>query len=950
MADRSVKVVLSAQVQGYVDGMEKAARSTREVGSESEKLAQQREAFDQVGRSAIVMGGAMAVGLGMAAKAAVDWDSAWAGVTKTVDGNKGEMAELEGQLRSLAQTLPSTHEEIAAVAEAAGQLGIQRENVAGFTKTMIDLGQSTNLSAEEAATQLARFMNVMGTAQENVGRLGAALVSLGNNYATTESEILAMAQRLSGAGKQINMSEGQVLGLSTALSSVGIEAEAGGSAMSKVMIDIASSVDKGGDRLKLFADVAGMSAQDFAAKWKKDPGEALAAFVSGLANTEAQGKSTFAVLEELGITEVRMRDALLRSSAAADQFSAAMKQGDQAIAEGTALTEEANKRYETTAAQLGIMRNKVIDAAITLGQQLLPSIEAVADGIGNFASMIGDMDGPMAYAIVQGGILAAGILLTGGVALAAVPKIAAYKVALETLGITGASARGKLASIGSFLTGPWGLALAAAATAAHAFKVGLEDGRASATKLESALLNSANSADVLKTAFAQSDAAKFWIGDYASELKDLGDLLDRTNGYAEGWVWMEGFGDQEMITRIGSVGKALATVAETDVRTAQEKFAELAKSYKLSDEQAASMLDRMPEFRDSLIKVADGMGIASDDSNLLKIALGEIGPAAGDSASTAQSAADAYLEQGQSAADAADQLRQLVDTMNEYNGVGQSAEEANARYQQSLADVAEYIQKANEGAEGYSLSMDENTQVGSANRAMLAGLAADSQSAAQKMLEQEMGTLGAAKATENFSNRLQAGRDNLIKTAMQFGLSEAAAKAFADRVAKIPTKKELKVIADTAKAAADLDAIANKPRKAVIQTILSGPEAGNVVYSGAGGRQVKADGGMIQYADGGVAEYANGGLNPGIYSGGTPIVKFAEPETRWEAFISGKPGKEARNREVWVEAGRRLGIDATPNVTNNFDWSITLQSTGSTQSDIELIDRELRARRAQGGF
>src|SRR3546814_585183 len=147
---------------------------------------------------------------------------------------------------------------------------------------MIDLGETTNLSANDAATSLARFMNIMGTSQDQVSNLGSAIVGLGNNYATTESEILEMSLRLAGAGKQIGLTEGDVLGLATALSSVGIEAEAGGSAMSKVMIDIAASVDEGGARVEMFAKVAGMSADDFSAKWRTAPSEALAAFVKGL--------------------------------------------------------------------------------------------------------------------------------------------------------------------------------------------------------------------------------------------------------------------------------------------------------------------------------------------------------------------------------------------------------------------------------------------------------------------------------------------------------------------------------------------------------------------------------------------------------------------------------------------------------------------------------------------
>ena len=140
-----------------------------------------RAEIDQVGASLTKLGAAGAVALGGAAKAAMDWESAWAGVTKTVDGTDAQMASLQSGLRDMAKELPSTHEEIAAVAEAAGQLGIETQNVESFTRTMIDLGETTNMSADVAATQIARFTNIMGTAQTEVDRLGSTIVGLGNN-------------------------------------------------------------------------------------------------------------------------------------------------------------------------------------------------------------------------------------------------------------------------------------------------------------------------------------------------------------------------------------------------------------------------------------------------------------------------------------------------------------------------------------------------------------------------------------------------------------------------------------------------------------------------------------------------------------------------------------------------------------------------------------------------
>ncbi len=134
----------------------------------------------------------IAAGVTAVTAAAISWESAFAGVKKTsdevVDSNGNVVYsydDLEASLRNLANELPSTHSEIAAVAEAAGQLGIQTENVSAFTKVMIDLGESTNMSAETAATELARFANITQMSQDKFSNLGSALVDLGNNFATT---------------------------------------------------------------------------------------------------------------------------------------------------------------------------------------------------------------------------------------------------------------------------------------------------------------------------------------------------------------------------------------------------------------------------------------------------------------------------------------------------------------------------------------------------------------------------------------------------------------------------------------------------------------------------------------------------------------------------------------------------------------------------------------------
>jgi len=893
MGNRTTKVTLTAQVQGYVEGMQKAARATRETGSETEKLAQQREAMETMGRTMMVAGGAMAAGLILSTKAAIDWDSAWAGVTKTVDGSPEQLAAVEKGLRDLTGILPASHTEIAAVAEAAGQLGIQTPNVVAFTKTMIDLGETTNLSSEQAAMSLARFMNIMQTSQGDVSRLGSALVGLGNNFATTESEILEMSMRLAKSGVQIGLSEGEVLGLATALSSVGIEAEAGGSAMSKVMIDIAASVEQGGDRLEMFAKTSGMTADQFAQKWKTAPAEALAAFVKGLANAEAQGGSTLGVLAELGITEVRMRDALLGSAAAADQFAGAMAMGNKEFEKNNALTDEAEKRYETTAAKLSIMGNKVVDAAISLGGHLLPAVEGVAGAVGGFADLLSGMDGPMGAVVAWTGVAAAGILLVGGMALSAVPKFAALKVSAEVLGITAAGVGGKLRGLGTFLGGPWGIALGVATLSVAGFNAAMDGSKTSAQEFENAIKQGNSALDVMTDKANQNESGVAGLfADVSQHLENLPALADKAATAGRGFWSSMTFNENAALDSIRELGNALAMLAATDLPRAQRAYAEFVGDAGLSDTQALTLLnEEMPGFKSQLIDVAEASGLATDDATLLKIALGEIGPAATTGANGAENQADALAELQGVAKDTSEAVDRLADEIRNFGSAQFDVENATIKFHDALADLDEQL------ASGQG-SLDVTTEAGRNTLSTMLDVASATNDYAASVY-----AMGGS--TEEVQAVLESGRQKIIDTRIALGDTEEQARAYADQLIATPETIETRVDLDTANATSQYWAWRNQIEGGVVTIRGQMAFVGGVNPSAALNH---ANGGIHAYANGGIQEFAGGGFPTGIYSGGAPIHKFAERETGWEAYISGKADQRDRNRQIWVDAGERLGM------------------------------------------
>lgn len=398
--------------------------------------------------------------LGIASsKFAISYEDAFAGVRKTLDATEEEYEQLSDSILRMASEMPTAAEDIAGVMEAAGQLGIQKENLESFTEVMVQLGDTTNLSADTAATTLARFANITGMSQENFDRLGSTIVDLGNNFATTEAEISDMALRIAGAGKQVGMSEADIMGVAAALSSVGLEAEAGGTAISKVLTDMSLAVEKGvnssNTSLANFAKVAGMTSEEFAAAFKDDAAGALSAFIVGLGSLEEDGGSAIAVLDEMGITEVRMRDALLRSSGAADTFTSALQTASNAWEENTALTTEAEKRYETTASQLKILWNQIKALGIQFGEILLPYIRSGITYVGKLVTWFGNLNGETKKVIVNVSLVVAAI---GPV----ITVIGRLFTAVGKFSSSVKAATSCLKSLTSAIVqNPWGLALTA---------------------------------------------------------------------------------------------------------------------------------------------------------------------------------------------------------------------------------------------------------------------------------------------------------------------------------------------------------------------------------------------------------------------------------------------------------------------------------------------------------
>ena len=384
-----------------------------------------------------LMGVSAAIGLvgGASLYAAIQFESSFAGVRKTIIATEEEYARLARATRDLALVKPVSVNDINRIMELGGQLNIATRNLTEFASVMADLDVSTNMELEEGSLQMARFMNITNMAQSDVDRLGATIVDLGNNSATTEADIMLMAMRIAGSGRNIGLSAQNVLALATALSSVGIQAEMGGNAISTIMNRIDKSVALNQKTLSTWAQTAGMTTEEFRYNWTHNVQDTLIAVIKGLGEFRDEGGNLNVLLKDMGISYMRQIDTMQRLSRAGQLTEELFVRSNTAWANNTALVREATQRYSTAESKIKMMGNALYEAGIAIGQEILPYFSDLVVGVTGAIRAFASMDaGTKQFIITTGGIaMSVGLVvkaveaLSGGVA-----KVASAFASLKT--------------------------------------------------------------------------------------------------------------------------------------------------------------------------------------------------------------------------------------------------------------------------------------------------------------------------------------------------------------------------------------------------------------------------------------------------------------------------------------------------------------------------------------
>lgn len=356
----------------------------------------------------------------LALKASVEFESSFAGVRKTIIATKAEYEQLARSARDLALVKPVSVNDINRIMELGGQLNIAKQHLTEFTSVMADLSVSTNMGIEDGALDLARFMNIVNMAQADVDRLGATIVDLGNNSATTEADIMLMAMRIAGAGRNIGLSAQNVLALATSLSSVGIQAEMGGNAIATILNRIDKAVALDSDTLATWASVAGMTSEEFKHNWETNVEDTVVRIIKGMGEYREEGNNINVLLKDLNISYMRQIDTMQRLSRSGTLLEQNFIRANTAWSNNTALIRESTQRYSTAESKVKMMGNALYEAGITIGNEILPYFSDLVVGITGAIHAFAQMDSGTKSTIITLG----GIATMTGVVIKAIEKVA----------------------------------------------------------------------------------------------------------------------------------------------------------------------------------------------------------------------------------------------------------------------------------------------------------------------------------------------------------------------------------------------------------------------------------------------------------------------------------------------------------------------------------------------
>lgn len=866
MAERVVKVTLSARVAEYNKGMQEAAQATRKVGTEAEKLAQTREAMQELGQAGVAVGTLLTAGVGVAIAKFAEFDQQMSYVQAATNETAGNMELLrEAALEAGASTVFSATESAAAIEELS-KAGISTTDIlGGGLKGALDLAAAGGLDVAQAAEIAATTMQQFRLSGEDATHVADLLAA---GAAKAMGDVNDMAQALNQSGlvaAQFGLSVEETTGTLAAFAQAGLLGSDAGTSFRTMLLRMANPTE---EVKKLMADI-GFEAYNTQGQFIGLAGLAGELETSLAGMTDAQRDQTLAMI--FGQDAIRAANILLR-------------EGEEGIRDWTTAVDDQGFAAETAATRLDNLLGDweaftgALDTAfIQMGEGANGPLRELVQGLTMLVEGFTELPEWVQQGTLLLGAAVGAIALAGGAALIAVPKIVAFRIAMQDMGGVAGVTRGAMSSLTGFLGGPWGIALTAA--------VGL------ATVWISTNQRMASAASEFRDTLDDTTGA---LTDYTTEL--IAKKLQEAGAFEQ--AEKAGISQRELTEAIAEGGKAYDDMLSKlrDAHDATGGFdSGLGNAVNTVREMGVQIEDAKAGF-ENIEAATEGSTEAADENTEALAGLGEA------------------AEETQSLVDA------LAETIRNFGSAQFDVEQGTIAFYESFNELDALLK---EGAG----SLDVTTEAGQKTLSTMLGTA-------DATNEYAASVAAMGGSTEEVQGILDSGRQKIIDTRIALGDSEEAARAYADRLIATPEAIQTTVQLNGAEQAAErlrrfAEQIASIPSSKTVAVSAVTGGLGGLLATGS------ANGNIFDYAK----AFANGGgVDTGIYQGRTASIhKFAEPETIWEAYISGKPDQRDRNIGIWQETGRRLGVESAPAQVSFPDRITLVDDSGSILTHARVI-------------
>ncbi|KJL46245.1 Phage-related minor tail protein [Microbacterium hydrocarbonoxydans] len=925
MGERVTAVILEADITNYENAMNRAAGSTKNLSAEGKKLAETHRAMTTIGSGMLVAGAAVAAGVGMAIAKFAEFDQAMSFVAATGDDARSNMEALrDAALDAGAKTVFSATESANAIEELA-KAGLSAKDIlGGGLKGSLDLAAAGGLDVADAAGIAATALKVFNLQGSDMGHV-ADLLAAGAGKAMGDVSDLGMALQQSG---QVAAATGLTIEETTAtlaaFASQGLLGSDAGTSFKTMLQRLTPQSAEAAAKMKEL----GFTAFDATGKFvgMEQVQKNLQASLKGL--TDEQRNSALATI--FGADAVRGANVLYNDGIVSiGRWTDAVN--DQGFAADTA-----KERIDNLMGDWEQFTGALDTAFISMGEGANGPLRDLIQGLTGLVDGFNDLPEGGKQAVLWVGLVTAGVGLLGGGALVAIPKLAALKIALDTLSITGASTRAGLLRFASFLTGPWGIAIVAATTAVMAL-TSMQDKLRTSTEAFQNVIKNAKGVDEL---FNAADSALPVFSQLEEATKDAKTFKENLDIIAHN-DFLRGLRGEtsQLSASLTTIGEELSKTAQEDAPAAAKSFKMLADQMQLSKHEQIDLLNAMKPYRDELVKLANAQdvdvttkGDQIDMNALLRFAL--------DGATTATgSASRATQDLEAAAAEAVGTLDDMKRALDDVAGTAISMAEA---HDSALSAINGLVDAA--AAEGVTLDGTNDASI--RFRDSVREVEQAHRDSAAAILENG-GTLAAAQS------EWQAGREKVIEMRVAMGESREEAINWANQnlgsaeqvvgamadvstaVNAVPDNKNINITLSGS-------AVAISQIQAINAQLDSLPQYKGITVGVNGGVSGLETGGLLTYK-----QFANGGMNSGIYPGGAEIHKFAERTLPWEAYISPKSDQRQQNYGTWMEVGNRLGfMQSQPASTNSAPiYNLTGDIYGQ---DPEEIAREVNKQISRG--